>query len=65
LTRKQYKLPLINKNMVKEEEDSTHIAIFNGKTIRRKLVNNEWFFSVIDIVSVLTESEDPNDYWYR
>jgi len=47
------------------EEDTTHIAIFNGKTIRRKLVNNEWFFSVIDIVGVLTESENPRDYWYK
>ncbi len=48
-----------------EEKEETHIAIFNGKAIRRKLVNNEWFFSVVDIVGVLTESEDPNDYWYR
>jgi len=46
-------------------EENTHIAIFNGKTIRRKLVNNEWFFSVVDIVGVLTESTDSNDYWYR
>jgi len=45
------------------EEDNTHIAIFNGKTIRRKLVNNEWFFSVIDIVGVLSESDDPRNYW--
>ena len=48
-----------------EEDNSTHIAIFNGKAIRRKLVNNEWFFSVVDVVGVLTESIDPNDYWYR
>ena len=47
------------------EEDTTHIAIFNGKTIRRKLVDNEWFFSVVDIVGVLTESVDSKDYWYR
>ncbi len=51
--------------MEEENEDETHIAIFNGKAIRRKLINDEWFFSVVDIVGVLTESEDPNDYWYR
>ena len=51
-----------NKN---EGEDDTHIAIFNGKAIRRKLVNDKWFFSVVDIVGVLTDSTDPNDYWYR
>jgi len=50
--------------MVEEKED-THIALFKGKAIRRKLINNKWFFSVVDIVGVLTESTDPNDYWYR
>ena len=45
------------------EEDTTHIAIFNGKNIRRKLVNNEWFFSIIDIIDVLTESTIPKRYW--
>ena len=46
-------------------KSETHIAIFNGKSIRRKLVNNEWFFSVVDVVSALTESVDAKDYWYR
>ena|SRR3989338_7199980 len=48
-----------------EEDNNTHIAIFNGKSIRRKLVDNKWFFSIVDIVGVLTDSLDPNDYWYR
>jgi hypothetical protein len=57
--------------MKKEEKESevskeeTHIAIFNGKTIRKKLVNDKWFFSVVDVVGVLTDSSDSNDYWYR
>ena len=42
-----------------------HIAIFNGKAIRRKLVNNKWFFSVVDVVGALTESVNPRDYWYK
>ena len=49
----------------KDDKSETHIAIFNGKAIRRKLVKDNWFFSVVDIIGVLTESEDPNDYWYR
>lgn len=48
-----------------DEENITHIAIFNGKTIRRKLVDNKWFFSVVDIVGVLTSSEDPRKYWNK
>ena len=50
---------------MEKEEEETHIAIFNGKRIRKKIVNNEWFFSVVDIISVLTESVDAKDYWYR
>jgi DNA-damage-inducible protein D len=39
--------------------------VFNNKKIRRKLVNGEWFFSVIDVVGILSESENPRDYWYK
>src|SRR3989338_5471941 len=46
-----------------ENESETHIAIFNGRGIRRKLVNDKWFFSVVDIVGFLTDSEDPRNYW--
>ncbi len=48
----------------KEQNEDTHIAIFHGKTIRRKLVENKWFFSVVDIVGVLTDSDNPRNYWY-
>lgn len=52
--------------MTKEEDKTkTHIAIFNGKAIRRKLIENKWFFSVVDIIRVLTDSNKPRDYWYR
>ncbi|MEK6859688.1 MAG: Bro-N domain-containing protein [Nanoarchaeota archaeon] len=51
-----------NKNKSEGEED-THIAIFNGKAIRRKLVDNKWFFSIVDIVGALTDSPRPRKYW--
>jgi DNA-damage-inducible protein D len=44
-------------------EKETHIAIFNGKEIRRKLIGDKWFFSVVDIVGVLTDSSRPRKYW--
>ena len=47
------------------EENITHIALFNGKAIRRKLVGDKWFFYVVDVVGALTESVDAKDYWYR
>lgn len=43
----------------------SNIAVFKGKGIRRILQNNEWWFSVIDVVAVLTDSSNPRDYWYR
>lgn len=45
--------------------DETKIAIFKGKEIRKIFHNNEWWFSVVDIVSTLTDSENPRDYWYK
>ena len=41
----------------------TKIAVFKGKKIRKTIHNNEWVFSVIDVISVLTESKDPRTYW--
>ncbi len=45
--------------------EPTKIALFNGKQIRKALHDNEWWFSVVDIVSALTKSENPNDYWFK
>jgi DNA-damage-inducible protein D len=39
------------------------IIIFNNKKIRRKELNKEWFYSVVDIVAILTESTEPRRYW--
>ncbi|MEK6913817.1 MAG: Bro-N domain-containing protein [Nanoarchaeota archaeon] len=52
-----------NKDDENSEKEETHIAIFNDKIIRRKFVQNKWFFSVIDIIEALTESENPRNYW--
>ena len=43
----------------------TRISIFKGKNIRKTIYKNEWWFSVIDVVEALTESLNPNDYWYK
>jgi len=37
-------------------EQSTQIALFRGKEIRKTLYNNEWWFSVSDVVEALTDS---------
>lgn len=40
----------------------TKLAIFKGKEIRRTLYNDEWWFCIVDIVEVLTDSVNPAGY---
>ncbi|HRG48953.1 MAG TPA: BRO family protein [Leptospiraceae bacterium] len=41
------------------------IIVFESKSIRRIWHNEEWYFSVVDVVGVLTDSLDAKDYWYK
>lgn len=42
----------------------THaIALFEQKEIRRLWHEERWFFSIIDIIEVLTETQNPRRYW--
>ena len=43
----------------------TKIVMFKGKEIRKTIHNNEWWFSVIDVIESLTDSLNPRDYWYK
>jgi prophage antirepressor-like protein len=43
----------------------TKLAVFRGKEIRKIIAENEWWFSVVDVIEVLTDSTNPRDYWYR
>jgi len=47
----------------KLEQQSSKIAIFKGKQIRKVIHLGEWYFSIVDIVAVLTESPNPRRYW--
>lgn len=43
-------------------DESTKIAIFKGKQIRKILHNNEWWFVIVDVVAALTDSLQPDGY---
>ncbi|MEE9911027.1 MAG: Bro-N domain-containing protein [Deltaproteobacteria bacterium] len=40
----------------------TKISVFKGKEIRKTINNNEWWFSIADVIAVLTDSKDPSRY---
>ncbi len=46
-------------------EPITKIAVFKKKEIRKTIYENEWWFSVVDVVAVLTDSVDPGAYWRK
>ena len=43
--------------------DTTKIALFKGKQIRKVIYLGEWWFSIIDVIEVLTETDRSRKYW--
>jgi prophage antirepressor-like protein len=48
-------------------KQDTAIKLFEDKKIRTHYdeQTEEWYFSVIDVVEVLTDSANPRDYWFK
>ena len=46
----------MSENKIKVFESKQVRTLWNGE-------EEEWYFSVVDVVAVLTDSEDPNNYW--
>ena len=40
----------------------TAIALFEQKKVRRVWYNEQWYFSVLDVIFALTDSKNPKDY---
>jgi len=45
--------------------ETTKIALFKGKKIRKTPFQNEWWFVVNDVIEVLADSTDPAQYFKR
>jgi DNA-damage-inducible protein D len=42
--------------------ETTKIAVFKGKEIRKTIQKNEWWFSISDVVEALTDTPNSSDY---
>ncbi|VAW19268.1 DNA-damage-inducible protein d [hydrothermal vent metagenome] len=51
------------KKKVAEIETVHKLAVFKGKQIRRLIHNDEWWFSIVDIVETLTGTNRGRKYW--
>jgi len=47
------------------DNENNKLIIFQNKRIRRTWLKEDWYYSIVDIVGVLTDSVNPRDYWYK
>ena len=45
--------------------EEQNLMPFEGKEIRKIWHNDEWYFSVVDVIEVLTDSPQPSSYWNK
>ena len=43
--------------------ENSHLIPFEGKEIRKLWHDEQWYFSVVDVIEILTESPQPTAYW--
>ena len=46
-------------------DSKDNLIVFKGAKIRRLWHDDEWFYSVSDIIAVLTDSKDELAYWRK
>ena len=49
--------------MKNEIKDDKELVLFENSKIRRCKYNGEWYYSIVDIIEVLSESNRPRKYW--
>jgi DNA-damage-inducible protein D len=46
------------------QEGELEICKFTGKTIRKVCHNDEWYFSIVDVIAAITDSISPRKTWF-
>jgi DNA-damage-inducible protein D len=44
-------------------EGECQLTLWGGKELRRVFHNNEWYFSVVDVIGAISETTQPRRYW--
>ena len=55
----------MRKKTTQQDASADHLVVFQEKAIRRLWNNQEWWFSVVDVCGVLTDSPDAGAYWRK
>lgn len=55
----------MSKKPALSDKPESHLVVFQEKAIRRTWHNEEWWFSVVDVCGVLTDSPDAGAYWRK
>ena len=45
------------------EEENRELTLFEQKQLRRVWHKDEWYYSIIDVIVILTDSANPRVYW--
>ena len=49
--------------MSEKTKHITSVALFQEKTVRRVWYQDRWYFSIIDVIAILTDSPNSRRYW--
>ena len=46
-------------------DEQNKLAFFEGKEIRKIWYDDQWYFSIVDVIEILTDSPIPRTYWSK
>ena len=52
----------MSRKFTRQDTSADHLVVFQEKAIRRTWHNDEWWFAIVDVVAVLTDSVQPEGY---
>ena len=44
-------------------EGETQVTLFKDNKVRRVFHENEWYFSIVDVIEAVVETASPSRYW--